>query len=144
MAEGNNDKGASNRADLSTTLEFALWQAEVEVLLVSDIKLLLEVLEASEVLTSLKVSGSTGVDGLGVAIILLVSVVSVVTAVVSNMAVVTVMVSIMTMGSMVVANTVTTVRVGGYIASLLPGGSDGNESSSSESLEHFEITIVFW
>ena len=69
--------------------------------------------------------------------------VSVVTAVVSDMAVVTVKVSIVTMGSVVVANTVTTVRVGGNIALLVPGGSDGNESSSSESLEHSEITIVF-
>ena len=49
---------------------FDLFKAEVKVLLVSDIKLLLEVSESLDLLASLEVSGATGVDGLGVALLL--------------------------------------------------------------------------
>ena len=60
--------------DIKVLLEVAtaldLSKVEVEVLLVSDIELLLEVLESSEVLASLEVSGATGIDGLGIAVLL--------------------------------------------------------------------------
>ena len=49
---------------------FDLSKAEVEVLLVSDIELLLEVAESLNFLASLEISRATGVDGLGVAILL--------------------------------------------------------------------------
>ena len=49
---------------------FDLSKAEVEVLLVSDIELLLEVAESLNFLASLEISRATGVDGLGIAILL--------------------------------------------------------------------------
>jgi len=60
--------------DIKILLEVAaaldLVKVEVEVLLVSDIELLLEVLESSKIFASLEVSGATGIDGLGVAVLL--------------------------------------------------------------------------
>ena len=55
---------------LEVATAFNLVKAEVEILLVSDIELLFEVLKASEVLASLEVSRATGIDGLGVSILL--------------------------------------------------------------------------
>ena len=132
--------------EVSTSLD--LVKVEVEVLFVSDIELLLEVLKSSEVLASLEISGATSVDGLGVAVSLVVVSVSVtvgVVTVVSDMTVVSVSVVIGTMGSVRSANTVVAVSVGSNMAvvTLLPGRDGGDESSKSESLEHFEISIVF-
>ena len=55
---------------LEVATAFNLFKVEVEILLVSDIELLFEVLKASEVLASLEVSRATGIDGLGVSILL--------------------------------------------------------------------------
>ena len=55
---------------LEVAAAFDLLKVEVEVLLVSDIELLLEVLESSKIFASLEVSGATGIDGLGVAVLL--------------------------------------------------------------------------
>ena len=54
--------------EVATAFNFS--KAEVEILLVSDIELLFEVLKASEVLASLEVSRATGIDGLGVSVLL--------------------------------------------------------------------------
>ena len=60
--------------DIKVLLEVAtalnLFKVEVEVLLVSDIELLFEVSKTLKVLASLEVSGTTGIDGLGVAVLL--------------------------------------------------------------------------